>query len=144
MADRIAFDHPTVRTVPATVERVGPTRRSSIHVSEHLDVEDGSVIRLVLSGSEYRAQVSVRADGTTELRGAFDTPRMARNPTDDENRLLEWIDERDLAFGRTVHLDVVETGYKYGLRAPGEEATYTTGRPDDGLAAIAEDLEADR
>jgi len=144
MADRIAHDHPTITTVPATLDRIGSTNRPAVHVSEPVDVDDDSVPRLLLSGSEYRARISKRTDGTTVIRGAFETPRMARNPGAGENQLQAWIDARDLSFGRTVHFDVVEPGFKYGLRAPGESATYSSGRPDEGLASIAENIESNR
>jgi hypothetical protein len=39
-------------------------------------------------------------------------------------------------------VDVVEPGFKYGVRAPGESATYrSTGTPDAGLADIAASLD---
>ena len=39
-------------------------------------------------------------------------------------------------------VDVAEAGFFYGLRAPGEAAVYEVpDRPDDGLAAIARELE---
>lgn len=141
MTDRIAHDHPTVETVAGTLGRYGGTSRPEIRFEEAIDVADGDVIRLVLDGVEYRARVSVSADRSPVIRGAYDTPRMARNPESGTNHLAQWVANSGLEKGRTVHLDVVEPGFKYGLRKPGESATYVTGRPDDGLASIAAEIE---
>lgn len=137
MSDRVAHDHPTIETIPATIGRFGRTTRPEIRIGEEIDLEEGTIIHLVLGGTELRAMVEQRG-GSLAIRGAYKTPRMARNPGSGENHLESWVAERDLEPGRTVHLDVVEPGYKYGLRAPGESGTYTTGRPDSGLADIAE------
>lgn len=141
MADRIAHDHPTIETATGLLDRYGGTDRPEIRIEEDLEVSDGDVIRLVLDGAEYRSQVAVRADGTAIIRGAYETPRLARNPGSGTNALPGWVADRELGRGRTIHLDVVEPGFKYGLRAPGERAIYATGRPDRGLADIAERLE---
>lgn len=141
MTDRIAHDHPTIETASGILDRYGGTNRPEVRIEGDLDLADGDLIRVVLDGVEYRSQVAVRTDGTIVIRGAYETPRMARNPGSGSNALAEWVAERDLDRGRTVHLDVVEPGFKYGLRAPGESATYATGRPDRGLADIAERLE---
>lgn len=140
MTERVTHDHPSVQTIAATIDRYGRTTRPEIQVTEPIDVAEGDVIRLVLDGSEYRTRIEMRR-GRPVFRGAYETPRMAREPGSGENHLPKWVDEHDLEAGRTVHLDVVEPGFKYGLRAPGEQATYRTGRPDAGLASIAKDLE---
>ena len=140
MTDRIAHDHPTIETASGILDRYGGTNRPEVRFEEERDLTDGDLIRLVLDGVEYRSQVVIR-DGTTVIRGAYETPRMARDPGSGTNALTEWVTDRDLERGRTVHLDVVEPGFKYGLRAPGERATYVSGRPDRGLADIAERLE---
>ena len=50
---------------------------------------------------------------------------------------------RDLGFGRSVLVDVVEASEVYGLRVPGDEAVYEVARgPADSLRSIAEDLES--
>jgi len=52
------------------------------------------------------------------------------------------IDDVDVAFGDSVHFDVVTEGHKYGLRSPGNRAVYTaTDGPDSSLADIARSLE---
>lgn len=141
MTDRVAHDHPTVETLDATLGRYGGTHRPEVRLPETDTVTAGDVVIVVLDGTEYRSRV-VDARGTQVIRGAYETPRLARNPGNGEDALGPWIDDHDLDFGRTVHVDVVDAGYKIGLRAPGATAYYTvTKTPDDSLAAIAKDLE---
>ncbi|MFC7200014.1 DUF7112 family protein [Halospeciosus flavus] len=142
MADRVT--HETCTTYDATLERAGGTRRPQVVLPADAADEfpDGEVVRLVLDGSEYRAQVRSDSAGRPVIRGAYDTPDLARDPSGGENRLREWVDEKGLDVGRSVHVDVVESGFKYGLRAPGEESTYAaTGKPKDTLADIAKNLD---
>ncbi|QLC33965.1 hypothetical protein EFA46_007025 [Halarchaeum sp. CBA1220] len=140
MADRVTSEG--VRTVETTLERYGPTNRPQLRVGDPDAVPVGEVVRLVVDGTEYRACVESNADGEPALRGAFETPRLARTPGEGENHLRAWLDDVGLDYGRTVHLDVVTPDYKYGVRAPGERATYTaTEAPDSGLASIARDLD---
>lgn len=141
MTDRVSHDHPTIETVSATVARYGGTSRPEIRVAESLSVEQGSVVRLVLGGTEYYTEVQSSEGQTPVFRGAYPSPRTARKPAGTTNHLVGWVEERNPEWGRTVQLDVVEPGFKYGLRAPGESATYKTGRPDEGLADIARDLD---
>ncbi|MFB6082016.1 MAG: hypothetical protein ABEJ67_04260 [Halanaeroarchaeum sp.] len=142
MPDRVSHDHPTVETLTATLGRYGGTTRPEVRLPGDADLPVGDVVRLILDGTEYRAELLDRADGTPVIRGAFETPRLARDPGSATDHLRAWVDDRDLATGRTVYVDVVEPGQTYGLRAPGESSTYrSTGSPKDSLAAIAEDLE---
>lgn len=142
MSDRVTHDHPTVTTLTATLGRRGATHRPEIHLPATEDVPTGEVCRVVLDGTEYRSRIVERSDGTPAIRGAYDTPRLARDPGTATDHLTAWVAERDLEFGRTVYVDVVEPGHLIGLRAPGESATYrTAGRPKDSLAEIARDLE---
>lgn len=146
MPDRVASDNPGVETVDATLARHGGTDRPKVTVPADAAADlPESVVRLVLDGSEYCARFAppVTGDGL-ELRGAYDTPAAVRDPGDAPNRLVEWVDSVGLDASRTVHLDVVEPGFRYGLRAPGERAVYdATGTPDEGLAAIAERLDGE-
>ncbi|MGM0372602.1 MAG: DUF7112 family protein [Halobacteriota archaeon] len=141
MVERIAHDHPTVETRSATIERRGRTTRPEIRIAGDLDVEPGSLIRLVLDGHEYRAPIEKRDDGTPVIRHAAETPRLARNRSAGENALVEWVEASGLEIGRSVEFDIVEPGYRYGLRKPGERATYESGRPEDSLSSIAENLD---
>jgi len=140
MAERVTSED--VRTVATVLERYGSTSRPQLRVEEADAVPTGEVVRLVVDGSERRARFVESAGGDVVLRGAFGSPRLARTPGEGEDYLRSWLDSTDLDFGRTVHLDVVTPEYKYGVRAPGERATYeATERPDSGLAAIARDVE---
>lgn len=143
MPDRVPSDHPTVTTYDATVARQGRTDRPKVVLPADADLPAGEVVRLVLDGSEYRARLDRPTTGDgLEIRGAYDTPAAARDPGSAPNRLVEWVEDVGLAFGRTVHLDEVESGFRYGLRAPGERAVYeATGGPDESLAGIAERVE---
>lgn len=142
MTDRVSHDHPTVDTIPATIQRYGRTTRPEIRLQGPIAVDPGTVTRLVLGGSTYRTVVA-DPDEEPVIRGVFETPSLARNPGTGHDVLPDWIEDRGLAPGRTVHVDVVESGFLYGLRAPGETATYRTGRPDATLADIARRM-ADR
>jgi hypothetical protein len=141
MPDRIAHDHPTVETVAATVSRDGPTRRVMVTVTAELAVEPGDLVRLVIDGTEYRAPVEDEGNGVLGIRHAARSPSEARAPGEADNALLEWLEEQGFDIGGTLHLDVVEPGFRYGLRGPGESAVYQTGKPDDSLAAIARQVE---
>jgi hypothetical protein len=132
----VAHDHPSVGTVEGAV-RIDRLDRPRVWVPDGPPTDE--VVRLVLDGAEYRAQFRPD-DGGAVLRGAYDTAEQAREPGDATDRLDEWIDAAGLEAGRTVHLDVVEEGFRYGLRAPGEGAVYDTGRPPSSLADIARDL----
>lgn len=134
-----------VDSVRATLERAGRTDRPKVAVPEDARdrVPEGEVVRLSLDGSVRHATVDLAIDDSLEIRGAYDNARLAREG-DGENRLVAWVADNGLDFGRTVHLDVVEEGFFYGLRAPGERAVYRVpDRPDEGLAEIASDVEAE-
>jgi hypothetical protein len=133
----VPHDHPSVDSHAGEVARAGRVDRPCVRVADApLPAE---VVRLVLDSAEYHADVRDTRNGP-EIRGAYDTPAAARK-RDGENRLFEWVATRELEYGRTVHLDVIDEGYRYGLRGPGESATYErTGTPDDSLRSIAEDL----
>lgn len=136
--------HESLHSVVGTVERAGGTRRLEVRLPADGDASFpvGDVVRVVLDGSEYRARVDRTADGTPVFRGAYDTPSQARDPGAAANRLGEWVENEGLAAGRSVHVDVVEEAFKYGVRAPGADATYeSTGQPDSGLADIAASLD---
>lgn len=141
--DRIANDNASVGTVRATLARVGSVDRPRISLPS--DAADafpvGEVVRVALDGSTRHARVHRGLDDGLELRAVYDNARQARQG-DGTDRLPSWVDERDLEFGRSVLVDIVDEGFFYGIRAPSEAAVYEVpDRPDDGLAAIARDLE---
>ena len=143
MGTRVSSDHPTVETISATLERHGGTSRPAVRLPNSTDIPTDEPIRLVVEETEYYAVITRRADGKLAITSVAETPRLVRNSSSDPNPLETWMDKRDLSFGRTVYLDVVEPGFRYGLRAPGESATYSTGRPDSGLQDIANSFDWD-
>jgi len=132
-----------VESVRATVERAGRTDRPKVTVPESARdrLPEGEPVRLSLGGSVRHARVELAIDDSLEIRGAYDNARLAREG-DGSNRLVEWFDDIGLDFGRTVHLDIVDEGFFYGLRAPGERAVYRVpDQPDEGLAELAKQTE---
>jgi hypothetical protein len=137
-----------LRTIDASLVGHGAIDRPAIELPADVDTgEDGAVpagevLRLALDGDTRHCRFEAYG-GDTRATGVFDTPDLVRSPGDGENRLRERIDAHDLSIGRTVHLDVIEAGFAYGLRAPGESAVYDapSDSPDDSLASIAEGLD---
>ncbi|WP_135533986.1 MULTISPECIES: hypothetical protein [Halostella] len=148
MADRVPSDHDSVTTVRATLSTAGSTRRRRLELpadaAEEFPADE--VVRLVVDGSEFHARIETAlTDETRILSGAYDAPRFARSPGDAPDRLGPWLDDVDVAVGDSVLVDVVEPGFKYGVREPGERVVYeATESPDDSLAAIAERVEDER
>ena len=130
MPDRVASDHPSVRTLRGRLERVGRTRRPAVRIDDgDLGVDDPTgVVRVVIGGEEYAGRLVTDGDGVA-LRGAFDNPRLARDPGSSPDRLGEWVDREGIDFGRSVLVDVVIEGYRYGLRLPGDRAVYEAVEP---------------
>jgi hypothetical protein len=145
MSDRLPSDHPSVTTHRAELARSGGTRRPCLRLPEAVadDVAAGDLIRLVLDGTDRHATVAGDQRGLL-VRGAYDTRPAARD-REGPNRLVEWAETHDRDPGEAVELDVLDPGFQYGLRAPGERVVYrTTDRPDPSLSAIAERLDGDR
>ncbi len=139
--DRIPSDNPAVATVDATLERQGRLDRPKVVVDGTDALPTEEVLRIYLDGDDYRMFPTEKGNDI-EIDGAYDTPDEARDPRDATNRLAEWMDEEGLDYGRTVHLDTIEDGFAYGLRAPGERAVYpAVEKPSDSLSSIAENLE---
>ena len=145
MADRISSDHSSLTTVRATLVRSGGLDRPKVEIpaddADHFPSDE--LVRVVADDTEYRARIEspLAADGR-EVRGLYETPRVARNPGEGVNHLQTWLDGTDVEFGQSVLVDVIEAGFKYGLREPGERAFYeATESPDDSLTDIAEQLD---
>lgn len=143
MTQRVSSD--TTDTVRATVIRSGATDHPCIEIpAEDADAfPTEEVVRFVIDEREYRAKIERPLTGDELLvRGVYDSPRLARNPGDGENRLVEWFDGSTRDFDQSVLLDVVERGYQYGLREPGDRTVYHAAEtPDESLASIAEGTE---
>lgn len=141
MADRLPSDHDAVQTHRGPVSQVGRTGRPEVAIPDALPLEDGDVIHLVLDGEQYHGQVETTLEGDTVIRRAADNARLVREG-EGEDRLSEWFDAIDVAFGDSVHFDVVTEGHKYGLRSPGNRVVYSaTDRPDSSLTDIARNLD---
>lgn len=141
MPDRVPSDHPAVETVRVTLARRGRTgTRLVLPDEERFPAES---VRLALDGDVYHARIETGFDGDREITGAYDNARLARE-REGANRLDEWRRSSNLEFGRSVLVDVVEPGYYYGVREPGDRTVYeTVDPPDESLAAIARDLDSE-
>lgn len=134
----------TVPTATGTLARAGGTSRLELRLPGDADADfpAGEVVRVVLDGVERHAELDRNPSDQPVLRGAYDTPTLARDPGGADDRLAAWVDDRGLDAGRSVHVDVVEPGFKYGVRAPGESATYEAAAPpSSSLTDIAESLD---
>lgn len=142
MGERVGSDHPSVTTYRGRLEPSGATSRPRIALpAEAADALPEGAVRLVLDGSTYHADVRAGADGPV-IRGAYDSPRLARSPGDGENRLPGWVADAGLAVGRSVLVDEVVPGTLYGARAPGTTAIYDAVEPPrTSLQDIAEGLD---
>jgi hypothetical protein len=136
--ERIPSDHSTVETVRVTLSRYGRTRsRLPLPDDDRFPL---TTVRLVLDGDTSHARIETGKDGP-EITGVYDNARLARERTG-EDRLEEWRTESNIDYGRSVLVDIVESGFLYGVREPGERAVYeAVESPDEGLAAIARDLD---
>ncbi|ODR82532.1 hypothetical protein BG842_24515 [Haladaptatus sp. W1] len=143
MTQRVSSD--TTETVRATLAQAGATNRANIEIPA--DDEDSfpadELVRVVMDDTEYRARIERPLTGDGRLiRGVYDTPRLARNPGEGENRLSEWFADSNRSFGQSVLIDVVEEGFKYGIREPGSRAVYeATEAPNESLADIARQVD---
>lgn len=132
--------HEAVENVEGVVERVGGTRRRQV-VATGIESPADDVVRLDVDGSTYRAPISQSGNGDLAFRGAYDTPSQARDGSG-TNYLADFLASHDLEPGRTVYVDIIESGFRYGVRAPGQTATYReTGAPRSSLADIARSLD---
>lgn len=140
MGERVPHDHPTIETLEATLRRRGRTTGPVVRVEAHPLEEVATPVRLLMDGSQYWTIFEVRDRGI-EIRYVSETESALADQPPELNALVDWVEDAGLTFGRSLHLDVVEPGFKYGLRAPGESAIYGSGRPDSSLSEIAQNLE---
>lgn len=141
MPDRVSSDHPSVTTHRVQVVRHGAGRR--IEVPAH--IPDADVIRLVLDEQVRHAAVTTDpAEETWWILGAYTSPAFARSPEQAEDLLDGWLSAAGISPGSSVHLDVVEPDFLYGLREPGQRVTYQAiSPPSNSLSEIARGLDQD-
>lgn len=139
---RVASDHPSVIAHRVRIARYGGTRRPCVRLPDAVDLDAGTLVRLVLDGDECHARVAADAEGRL-LTGAYDNRRLARE-REGENRLVDWLRASGRDPGASVVLDEVEPGDLYGLRGPGDRTVYGAAPgPDDALSAIAERVDGE-
>lgn len=135
---RISSDHNTIDSVRATVVSYGTRRKLAIELPSDVSIPTGEVFRISLSGNLYHGRFDSFAGGL-RLLGVYQTPEVAREPAEGEDYLSPWLTDEGLTAGRSVHVDIIEPEYKYGLRPPGEQVVYTDpDPPDSSLQSIAE------
>ena len=140
MSDRVASDAAAVTSLRAHLARSGGTRLPCLRVPDEAALEAGDEIRLVFDGESRHARIEADTRGRL-IRGAYDNRRLAREPGEGENRLVEWCREHGREADDAVEFDEVDPGYLYGVRVPGERVVYeVTGRPDESLQGIADSL----
>lgn len=144
MPDRISHSHPTIETHRGTITRAGSTRRPVVSVPTGNDetFPPETIVRVEVAEQEYHSRLHTRGENT-EFNGVFESPRFARNPSEQRNSLPTWIKQHnELAIGREILIDIIDPGFKYGFRIPGHDATYTvTSPPKRSLHDIAQQLD---
>lgn len=137
--DRVASDHPDVRTVRGRVRRRGGAGRR-IAVPEDILPPSGP-IRVVLAGDVRFGAIDSNGD-TRSLTGVYDSPTDARAPGNAPDRLRAWLTGHDRDVGDSVHLDEIRPGFLLGLRVPGDREHYPVLEPPkSSLDAIARSIE---
>jgi hypothetical protein len=126
--------------VRVTLARRGRTRsRLSLPDTDQFPLTS---VRLVLDGETSHARIETGREGPA-ITGAYDNARLARERSGTD-RLEAWRRSAEIDYGRSVLVDVVEPGFLYGVREPGGRAVYeAVESPDEGLAAIARDIDGD-
>ncbi|EMA32388.1 DUF7112 family protein [Halobiforma nitratireducens] len=143
MVDRVASDHPSVRTVRSTCTETATGVRLEIPADDRDAFPTDEVVRLVLDGDELFARVERALTGDElSIPGVYETPDLARDPSGATDQLSAWADDHGIPTGGSVLVDVVEPEFLYGLREPGETAYYDAHEPpNESLSEIARSLE---
>jgi hypothetical protein len=141
VSDRIPSDHSTVQSRRLNLSTVGRTRRYQLSLPADIDCDIEDIIYLSLEGDGVHAQVTAGLDGDLTIQDAYRTRQSARTKEGDDE-LRAWLDDHDLGKGDALVLDVLRTGYAFGLRRPGERVVYSPPEPpDSSLTDIARDLD---
>ncbi len=142
---RIPSDHDTIDSYAGTVVSHGARSRAAVAIPQAIGLPEETVVRIVLggkTGTYFSRPTTATGKMDSRLTGVFETPDAARSPSTGTDALGPWLESQDLTIGRTVHIDVIDTGAKYGLRAPGQREVYETSETaNTALAEIARELE---
>lgn len=132
-----------MQTIRTTCVGTATGHRLEIPAADAELVPADDVVRLVLEGTERAARVAPSLTGDEpRITGVYESPRLARNPSEGADLLASWLDDNGIDDGASALLDVVEADFLYGLRAPGERAVYEAKEPpSDSLSSIAENLD---
>ncbi|AHG00168.1 hypothetical protein HALLA_16540 [Halostagnicola larsenii XH-48] len=143
MADRLSSDHPSVRTVRATLSETTTGVRLEIPGEERDSFVVDDLVRVTLEGAERFARVERALTGDElTIEGVYETADGARDPRDGTDVLPDWCDEQTVRDGGSVLIDVIEPGFAYGIRSPGETAYYDASEPPkSSLSDIANDID---
>ncbi len=142
MADRISSE--SVSTVRATLAETAVGIRVDVPSDEAaaFPVDSGEVVRIVLDEDERFARVDQDVRGETIISGVYERPDGARDPRTGTDHLPGWVDTHGVRIGGSLLIDVIEPGFLYGFRAPGETAVYDAREPpSSSLQDIASSLE---
>lgn len=142
MVDRIASDHPSIESVRATVIRHGGRRhRLRLPPAAADAVPADGVIETIVDERTRFASCRL-LDGSPSIVGLYDTRAAAAGSVDGENGLDAWLAAADRRPGTSVHVDIIASGRRIGLREPGSTAVYAAiDGPRSSLDAIARELD---
>lgn len=143
MSDSLPSDHPAVDSYRVHLSAVGRTGRLQIPLPDECSPTADDIVSLSFGGRTHYGQVETTLDGQRVLRGAYRNRRQARE-RDGENTLRDWLRELGLGAGDPLLLDVLTSGYAYGVREPGQRVVYhPPDQPDTSLTDIARSLDGD-
>jgi hypothetical protein len=141
VTERVPSDHDAVESHRVHLSTVGRTSRFQLSLPEELSCESGDVVSLSLAGDQAYAEVETTLDGEPAIRGAFPDRNLARN-RDGRDEFDAWLRDAGASAGDPLVLDVLTTGYAYGLRLPGDRVVYAAPeQPDSSLQSIAKSLD---
>jgi hypothetical protein len=142
VSDRIPSDHGTVDSHRVRLATVGRTGRPRVPLPEDLDCASDDVVSLSLEGDRGRAHVATDLSGKPVIDGVYANARLARADDEGDNALTSWVAGCGLSADDPLLVDVLASGYAYGLRRPGERVVYrAVDPPDASLAEIARELD---
>lgn len=143
MADRLSSDHPSIRTVRATLSETTTGVRLEIPGEESDDFSVDELVRITLEGTERFARIERALTGDElTIEGIYETTEGARDPREGTDVFPDWCDDNTIRDGGSVLIDIIEPEFAYGLRSPGETNYYDASEPPkSSLSDIANDLE---